>query len=79
MNIGDEELIPLTEKDSQYEPPEEEILDYAEYIGFVLPEDEHLLYIAREGLKADLPPDWEACGNRRGELFYKNLTSGVIQ
>jgi hypothetical protein len=44
-----------------------------------LPEDEHLLYIAREGLKADLPPNWEAYGNKKGDIFYKDLTSGEIQ
>ena len=71
-------MIPLTEKDSQYDPPEEEVVGYAEYLGFVLPEDEELLYLAKEGLKADLPPGWTACTNKAGEILYKNLTSGEV-
>lgn len=35
-----------------------EIIDYAQYIGLVLPEDNKYLFIAKEGLKAKLPPFW---------------------
>ena len=34
-------------------------MGYAEYIGINLPEEEDLLYIAKEGLMANLPPDWD--------------------
>ena len=44
--------------DEDYEPDEEEIFSYAEYLGIKLPEEEDLLFIAREGLLADLPGDW---------------------
>jgi hypothetical protein len=31
---------------------------YAEYLGIKLPEEEDLLFIAKEGLAAELPADW---------------------
>lgn len=38
----------------------------------VLPEDEGLLYLAREGLKAPLPPNWVPYQSRDGEVYYKH-------
>lgn len=38
-----------------------------------LHQDQELLYIAQEGLKAPLPDEWKPCQNRRGETFYLNL------
>ena len=35
--------------------------------------DAHLLYIAKEGLKAPLPEPWKPCQNKEGEIFYYNL------
>jgi len=37
-----------------------------------LPEDEGLLYLAREGLKAPLPPNWVPYQGRDGEVYYKH-------
>jgi centrosomal protein CEP164 len=45
--------------EEDYEPELEEIIAYAEFIGMQLPEEEDLLWIAKEGLQAELPPDWE--------------------
>lgn len=36
-----------------------EILEHAEVLGIDLKEDEDLLWIAREALKAPLPPGWK--------------------
>jgi hypothetical protein len=33
-----------------YEPNEQEIIGYAEFLGMVLPDDADLLYIAEEGV-----------------------------
>lgn len=41
-----------------------------------LPEDNDLLYIAREGLKAPLPEPWKPCKTREGEIYYFNFESG---
>lgn len=35
-----------------------EIREYAYFLGMELPEDNDLLYIAREGLMAPLPESW---------------------
>ena len=35
-----------------------------------------LLWIAREALKADLPPDWKLCQTPDKDPFYFNFASG---
>ena len=35
-----------------------------------------MLYIAREGLKAPLPPPWKACQTKDGDIYYFNFESG---
>ncbi len=37
-----------------------------------LPEDEGLLYLARQGLKAPLPDNWVPYQGRDGEVYYKH-------
>ena len=37
------------ELDPNYNPTQEEVEEYAKWLGMQLPEDEDLLYIAREG------------------------------
>lgn len=39
-----------TEEEEEYQPTEQEIIDYAKFLGMVLPEDHDLLYIAEEGV-----------------------------
>jgi hypothetical protein len=36
-----------------------EILEYAEKIGIDLQNEPHLLYIAKEGVLQELPPQWK--------------------
>lgn len=54
-------------------------MDYAEYIGINLEEDEDLLYLAKEGLKAPLPADWKPCQNREGKIYYFNFKTKQSQ
>lgn len=49
-----------------------EILEYAEYLGMDIVEDRDLLYIAREGLKTQLPKPWLPMRNSKGDIFYVN-------
>jgi hypothetical protein len=37
-----------------------------------LPEDERLIYLAREGLKAPIPTNWQPFQGRDGEVYYKH-------
>eukprot|EP00039_Didymoeca_costata_P008127 m.108414 g.108414 ORF g.108414 m.108414 type:complete len:314 (+) comp13961_c0_seq1:348-1289(+) len=62
------------EYDPNYEPTREDLESYADILGMKLPEDEDLLWIAREGLKAPLPPSWRPCVNTStDEVYYFNF------
>ena len=43
------------ELDEEYDPTQEEIEEYAKYLGMDMQQDRDLFYIAKEGLKAPLP------------------------
>ncbi|KAI9144656.1 hypothetical protein BKA69DRAFT_1025491 [Paraphysoderma sedebokerense] len=45
--------------DENYEPTQEEIIEYAEFLGINAKTEQHLLWIAREGLRAPLPSEWK--------------------
>ena len=58
--------------DESHVPTSDEIEDYAKFLGMDLQSDSHLLYIAKEGLKAPLPSPWKPCKDRQGEIWYYN-------
>jgi centrosomal protein CEP164 len=62
--------------DDTYEPSEQEIREYAEWLGMQLPEDQELMWIAREGLRAPLPKEWKPCKTDAGEVYYFNFKTG---
>ena len=62
--------------DENYEPTHEEIVEYAKWLGMDLNTDEHLFWVAREGLKAPLPPEWKPCQSPEHELYYFNFQTG---
>ena len=47
--------------DPEYVPTEEDIHEYAKFLGMDPIKDSEYLYIAVEGLKAPLPADWKPC------------------
>lgn len=53
-----------------------EIREYAKFLGMDLNKDQDLFYIAREGLKAPLPPNWKACKTSDGLIYYFNFETG---
>ncbi|KRX04787.1 WW domain [Pseudocohnilembus persalinus] len=61
------------EIDENYEPDEQEILNYAEHLGMDLQQDQQFFYIAKEGLKAPLPYPWKPCSTRDQEIYYLNF------
>jgi hypothetical protein len=61
--------------DPTYEPTQDEIVEYAEFLGMNLTEDPDLIWIAREGLKAPLPKDWKPCQTQEGEVCIFTHTS----
>ena len=63
------------EFDPDYEPTEEEIIEYAQFLQMDLVEDRDLFWIAREGLKAPLPAPWKrsntlAARQRAAQLLH---------
>ena len=62
----------LTEGDEETEPLEQEVLEYAGYLGMNIETDSEFLYIAKEGLMAPVPPPWKACQSKDGEIYYYN-------
>ena len=68
---------PPEDDDEEYQITEEELLGYAEFLGIRLPEEEDLLWIAEEGLTAELPDGWAADDTSEdGEIIYINLRTG---
>ncbi len=65
-----EEVLP-----DDYEPTEEEILEYAKWLGMDIETEKHLFWIAREGLKAPLPENWKPCKTADDEIYYFNFAS----
>ena len=53
--------------DENWEPTFEEIQEYAVWLGMNKDKDKDLFYIAKEGLKAPLPPPWKPCKTAEGE------------
>ena len=64
------------EFDPNYEPTEDEILEYAQFLQMDLQDDEDLFWIAREGLKAPLPEPWKPCKTETNEVYYFNFENG---
>jgi len=62
--------------DENYEPTQEEIREYAIYIGIDPDKESHLLWLAREGIMKPLPPGWKPCQEENGELYYFNFDTG---
>ncbi|CAI5464095.1 unnamed protein product, partial [Closterium sp. Yama58-4] len=52
------------------------ILEYARWLGMELPGEEELLWVARQGLKSPLPPNWKPCATEDGEIYYFNFQTG---
>jgi len=64
------------------EPPgdkvvsEEEVVEYAEFLGIDPASEQHLMWIAREGVATPCPPPWKACTQNGEDVFYFNFETG---
>ncbi|CAI5467834.1 unnamed protein product, partial [Closterium sp. Yama58-4] len=74
--MADPSTVLEEEFDENYEPTQEDILEYAQWLGMELPEEEELLWVARQGLKAPLPPNWKPCRTDDDEIYYFNFQTG---
>lgn len=82
---NDEEFIDLEDisvydNDPNYEPTEEEVIYYAERLGFDVENDpREFLTIAYQALKAPLPDNWRrALLKSKDELVYINMEDNTI-
>ncbi|XP_019398632.1 PREDICTED: centrosomal protein of 164 kDa isoform X2 [Crocodylus porosus] len=73
--IGDQ-LILEEEYDETYLPSEKEICDYARGIGIDPEKEPELIWLAKEGIVAPLPPEWKPCQDITGEIYYFNFANG---
>ncbi|KAG7479546.1 centrosomal protein of 164 kDa isoform X2 [Solea senegalensis] len=73
--IGDQ-LILEEDYDENYAPSEQEIQEYAREIGIDPDREPELLWLAREGIVAPLPPEWKPCQDVTGEIYYFNFSTG---
>ena len=66
------------EIDPNYVPSEEEVVEYAKWLGMDLQTDNDLYWVAREGLMAPLPKNWKPCKTRDSEeIYYFNFVTGA--
>mmetsp|Transcript_30131 Transcript_30131/g.70276 ORF Transcript_30131/g.70276 Transcript_30131/m.70276 type:complete len:188 (-) Transcript_30131:13-576(-) len=54
---------------------EEELREYAEFLGIDPKREPYLMWIAKGGLLAPVEPPWKACQTQSGEIFYFNFES----
>ncbi|XP_041796860.1 centrosomal protein of 164 kDa-like isoform X2 [Chelmon rostratus] len=73
--VGDQ-LILEEDYDETYIPSEQEIQEYAREIGIDPDSEPELLWLAREGIVAPLPPEWKPCQDVTGDIYYFNFSSG---
>ncbi|KAL5460072.1 hypothetical protein EMCRGX_G033490 [Ephydatia muelleri] len=62
--------------DENYEPTEEEVIEYCKVLGLDPTTESDLIYIAKEGIKAPLPEKWKPVSDKNGQIYYFNFSSG---
>ncbi|KAM9811391.1 uncharacterized protein ACBT44_010975 isoform 4-T4 [Syngnathus typhle] len=70
------QLILEEDFDENYIPSDQEIREYAKEIGIDLENEKELMWLAREGIVAPLPPEWNPCQDVTGDIYYFNFSSG---
>eukprot|EP00667_Euglena_gracilis_P025455 EG_transcript_29895 len=66
----------ILEREVPPEPSQAEILEYAAWMGIDAVQHNSLLWIAKEALMATLPPNWRACRDQNGGVYYFNFATG---
>ncbi|XP_077468153.1 uncharacterized protein cep164 isoform X2 [Stigmatopora argus] len=75
VGIGDQ-LILEEDFDENYIPNDQDIRVYAKEIGIDLDNEMDLMWLAREGIVAPLPPEWKPCQDVTGHIYYYNFSTG---
>uniref|UniRef100_A0A8C4V5D4 Centrosomal protein of 164 kDa n=1 Tax=Falco tinnunculus TaxID=100819 RepID=A0A8C4V5D4_FALTI len=74
-HVGDQ-LILEENFDEMYIPSNQEIQDFAREIGIDPEKEPELIWLAREGIVAPLPPEWKPCQDTTGDIYYFNFANG---
>ena len=76
MLAGDQ-LILEEDYDENYEPTDQEVQEYAtDVLGLSLRSDADLMWIAKQGIKEPLPPEWKPIQDTSGDIYYFNFETG---
>lgn len=73
-------IVMEEEIDPNYVPGDDEVIEYAKWLGMELDKDQDLFWIAREGLMAPLPKNWKPCKTKDTEgisFFFFCLNSDL--
>lgn len=62
--------------DDKEQPNEEEVLEYALFLGIDPEKEPHLMHLARQGVVAPVPLPWKACTENGDDVFYFNFETG---
>lgn len=68
--------IEILEYQSNYEPTDDEVMEYAVWLGMNLEDDKDLIWIATAGLKEPCPAPWKPCQTEAGAIFFFNFSTG---
>eukprot|EP00755_Sulcionema_specki_P025395 Sspe_Gene.83214::Locus_54588_Transcript_1_1_Confidence_1.000_Length_740::g.83214::m.83214 len=63
------------EEDKDYTPTDTDVEEYARFLG-IAESEQHLMWIAREGVASKLPEGWKPCATKEGQLYYFNTNTG---
>ena len=77
-NDGIQSIVLDDSYDSDYDPSNEELQNYAlNMLGMEDPQEEQaLLWIAKSGLKCKLPENWRMCQTNENDTYYFNFRTG---
>lgn len=69
-------VMVLEPDDEDRVPTEDEVKEYAEYLGLDWETEAQLRWIAEEGVIAPVPHPWKACTENGDDVFYFNFQTG---
>jgi len=68
--------VVMEDNAEHYRPSEEEVREYAQWLGIDPSHEKELLWVATDGLTTPLPDPWRPCKTSAGDLYYFNFASG---
>lgn len=74
MQAGSKAVI--LDDQEEREVTDEEVIEYAEFLGIDPDKEPHLMWIARKGVSAPVPHPWKVCTENNEDVFYFNFETG---